>query len=62
MNRRWWSLRLELTIILNLEDQIRSLEMDPKTWMDTLHVFNPFLGGKAKKQIGKCIGTASRTL
>jgi hypothetical protein len=27
----WRSLKLELTLILNLEDQIRSLEMDPKT-------------------------------
>jgi hypothetical protein len=27
----WRSLRLELTIILNLEDQIRPIEMDQKT-------------------------------
>jgi hypothetical protein len=45
MNRRWWRLRLELIIILNPEDQIRSIKMDQKSWMDTLHVFNPFLGG-----------------
>jgi hypothetical protein len=31
MNRSWRSLRLELTIILNLVDQIRSIEMDQKT-------------------------------
>jgi hypothetical protein len=62
MNHSWWRLRLELTIILNLEDQIRSIKMDQKAWMDTLHVFNPFLGGKTKSQLGRCIGTISRTL
>jgi hypothetical protein len=62
MNRSWRSLRLELTIILNLEDQIRSIEMDQKTSMDTLHVFNPFLGGKTKSQLGRFIGTINRTL
>jgi hypothetical protein len=62
MNRSWRILRLELTIILNLEDRLRSIEMDPKTGMDTLHVFNPFLGGKTKSQLGRFIETISRTL
>jgi hypothetical protein len=62
MNRSWRSLKLELTLILNLEEQIRSLEVDPKTWMDTLHVFNPILGGKTKSQLGRFVGTISRTL
>jgi hypothetical protein len=62
MKHRWGRLRLELTIILNLEDQIRSIEMDQKTGMDSLHVLNPFLGGKTKSQIGRFIGTISRTL
>jgi hypothetical protein len=30
--------------------------------MDTLHVFNPFLGGKTKSQLGGFVGTISRTL
>jgi hypothetical protein len=30
--------------------------------MDTLHVFNPFLGGKTKSQLGRYVGTISRTL
>jgi hypothetical protein len=62
MNRSWRSLRLELTIILNLEDLLKPIELDQKTGMDTLHVFNPFLGGKIKSQLGKYVGTISRTL
>jgi hypothetical protein len=62
MNRSWSSLRLELTMILNLENQIRPIELDQKTWMDTLHVFNLFLGGKIKSQLGRYVGTISRTL
>jgi hypothetical protein len=62
MNRSWRRLRLELTIILNLEDQIRSIEVDQKTGMDSPHVFNPFLGGKTKSQLGRFVGTISRTL
>jgi hypothetical protein len=30
--------------------------------MDSLHVFNPFLGGKTKSQLGRNVGTISRTL
>jgi hypothetical protein len=30
--------------------------------MDTLNVFNPFLGGKTKSQLGSYVGTTSRTL
>jgi hypothetical protein len=29
--------------------------MDQKTGMDSLHVINPFLGGKTKSQLGKYI-------
>jgi chlorite dismutase len=62
MNRSWRRLRLELTIILNLEDQIRSIVMDQKNGMDSLHVFNPFLGGKTKSQLGRFVGITCRTL
>jgi hypothetical protein len=30
--------------------------------MDTLHEFNPFLGGKTKSQLGRYVVTISRTL
>jgi hypothetical protein len=62
MNRSWRSLRLELIIILNLEDQIRSIEMDQKAGVDSLHVLNLFLGGKTKSLPGRYVGTTSRTL
>jgi hypothetical protein len=55
-------LRLELTIILNLEDLLKPIELDQKTWMDTLNVFNPFLGGKNKSLLGRYVGTTSRSL
>jgi hypothetical protein len=32
MNRSWRSLRLELTIILNLEDLLKPIELDQKSW------------------------------
>jgi hypothetical protein len=62
MNRSWKSWRLELTIILYLEDLLKPIELDQKTRMYTLHVFNPFLGGKVKSQLGRYVGTTSRTL
>jgi hypothetical protein len=55
MNCSWRRLIIELTLVLNLEDQIRYIELDQKTLMDTLHVFNPFLGGKTKSQLGRYI-------
>jgi hypothetical protein len=30
--------------------------------MNTPNVFNPFLGGKTKSQLGRFVGTISRTL
>jgi hypothetical protein len=62
MNHSWRSLTLELTIVLNLEDLLKPIEMDQKIGMDSLHVLNPFLGGKTKSQLGRYIGTISRTL
>jgi hypothetical protein len=56
MNRSWRSLRLELTITLNLEDLLKPIELDQKTWMDTLNVFNPFLVGKTKSHLGGFVG------
>jgi hypothetical protein len=62
MNRSWRSLRLELTIILNLEDQIRSIKMDQKNLNGHTTCVNPFLGGKTKSQLGRYVGTTCRTL
>jgi hypothetical protein len=48
--------------ILESRRPIKIYKMDQKTWMDTLHVFNPFLGGKTKSQLERYVGTISRTL
>jgi hypothetical protein len=32
MNRSWRGLRLEFTIILNLEDLLKPIELDQKPW------------------------------
>jgi hypothetical protein len=61
MNRSWRSLRLELTIILNLEDLLKPIELDKNIGMNTPNVFNPFLVGKTKSQLGRFIETISRT-